>query len=172
MQRLIIFLFLAVAASPLYAQLKPPARAIAPVGDPSMVVMDRGAKLEILPSKRAIPQMDASGHVVAHDIKSANSNAAMGPQQLGVVFDHARQEQGYITGEIAFKLKAGHNVSGFDRSLYPGLQKVTNPEVYVVTARTPSEFLSVLRRLQARKDLEWVEPTITYGPAAHSPDTR
>jgi len=47
--------------------------------------------------------------------------------------------------------------------LYPGLKKITNPEVYVVNARTPAEFMAVLKRLQARGDLEWVEPTVIYG---------
>jgi hypothetical protein len=29
------------------------------------------------------------------------------------------------------------------------------PEVYVVNARTPAEFMAVLKRLQGRSDLEW-----------------
>jgi hypothetical protein len=53
-------------------------------------------------------------------------------------------------------------------SSYPGLKVVVSPSVYVVTTRTPAEFIQVLKRLQGRADLDWVEPTVTYEPAATS----
>ena len=34
-----------------------------------------------------------------------------------------------------------------------------------MNTRTPAEFMAVLKRLQARSDLEWVEPTVIYGPS-------
>ena len=73
------------------------------------------------------------------------------------------QTQGYISGEIAFKVKGGGAFPG-SPSLNPGLKQITKPAVYVVNARTPAEFIKVLKRLQARTDLEWVEPTVIYGP--------
>lgn len=103
---------------------------------------------------------------------TANADSAIGPLQLGVVFNHAMQQQGYISGEIAFKMKAGQMPSGFPSSLYAGLKKITNPDVYVVNTRTPAEFVTVLKRLQARGDLEWVEPTIIYGAAKTSASIR
>jgi hypothetical protein len=127
-----------------------------------MVVEDRGSKLEVFPTKRATPVLDSSGRTVLHHITTTSATTPIGPQQLGVVFNHAMQQQGYITGEIAFKVKDGHAFSG-DSALYPGLKEITKPAVYVVNARTPAEFITVLKRLQARSDLEWVEPTVTYG---------
>jgi hypothetical protein len=82
---------------------------------------------------------------------------------LGVVFNHAMQVQGYITGEVAFKMKGTPQATnGFLVSLYPGLARLTGPNVYVVRARTPAEFVAVTKRLQARADVEWVEPIVTY----------
>jgi hypothetical protein len=146
-----------------HAQLQPPERLIAPVANPSMTVIDRGAQLELLPTQRAIPTSDSAGHTV-HQLVAARAESPIGPQQLGVVFNHAMQQQGYITGEIAFKMKAGHSANTIKAAHYPAIQKVTAPEVYVLATRTPSEFMAVLERLQSRVDLDWVEPTVIYGP--------
>lgn len=51
-------------------------------------------------------------------------------------------------------------------TLYPRLKQIVKPGVYVVNARTPAELVKLLMRLQARTDLEWVEPTVTYGPTS------
>jgi hypothetical protein len=168
MNRLIIVMTLGLLALPAAAQLSPPTRIIAPVTDPTMVMVDRGAKLEIFPTQRAVSQSENNGREVVHHVVVASADSAIGPLQLGVVFNHAMQQQGYISGEIAFKMKAGLRLSGFSTSSYPGLKKITNPEVYVVNARTPAEFMTVLKRLQARGDLEWVEPTVIYGPSKTS----
>jgi hypothetical protein len=165
MNRFIISLILALVMGPVHAELHPPARILQPIADTSMVVTDRGAKLEIYPTQRATPQLDPSSRVVSHYVVRASAAAAIGPGQLGVVFNHAMQTQGYISGEIAFKVKGGGAFTG-SASLYPGLKQITKPAVYVVNARTPTEFIKVLKRLQARTDLEWVEPTVIYGPQA------
>jgi hypothetical protein len=154
----------ALTSSTALADLRAPQRNLKTVTDPSMVVIDRGAKLEVFPTKRATASLDSSGRRVIHHVAAANATAPIGPRQLGVVFNHAMQQQGYITGEIAFKAKDGHTFSG-SPALYPGLKEITKPAVYVVNARTPAEFIKVLKRLQARSDLEWVEPTVTYGPS-------
>ena len=168
MNRIIFSLVLALAVPPICAALEAPTRTLQPVADASMVVMDRGAKLEVLPNKRAMPQADVTSRVTIHRVVAASAGSMIGPQQLGVVFNHARQEQGYISGEIAFQMKSGLKLPGLSSAMYPGLKKVTNPEVYVVNARTPAEFIAVLKRLQARDDLAWVEPTVTYGPSQTS----
>jgi hypothetical protein len=155
-----------------HADLQAPARMLQSVTDPSLVVMDRGAKLEVFPTKRATAQTDGSGRTVSHHVATASADAPIGQHQLGVVFNHALQQQGYITGEIAFKMKAGYSGTGLSHSLYPGLKKITSPEVYVVNARTPAEFLSLMKRLQGRHDVEWVEPTVVYAPVDSNPTTR
>jgi hypothetical protein len=172
MSRVLVSLMLGLAAVAVRAELQPPARTLQPVTDASMIVMDRGAKLEVLPTKRATLKVDSSGHVVAHHVIAASTNAAIGSHRLGVVFNHALQQQGYITGEIAFQMKAGYTQAGLNPALYPGLKKITEPDVYVVNARTPTEFIQVIKRLQTRSDIQWVEPTVTYEPSASSPETR
>lgn len=172
MNRVIASVIFLLAMAQSYAQLQPPTRVIQPVADPANVVMDRGAKLEIFPTQRAVPQADSSGHQVVHRVMTVSADSGIGPLELGVVFNHAMQQQGYISGEIAFKMKAGLKLSGFSSSQYPGLKKITNPEVYVVNTRTPAEFMTVLKRLQARGDLEWVEPTVNYGSVKPSATIR
>jgi hypothetical protein len=168
MERLIMFCVLAIVAGAARADLVAPVRALATISDPSMVVTDRGSQLEVFPTKRAVLQSDQSGRAAIHSVMATTASAPIGAQQLGVVFNHAMQQQGYISGEIAFMMKAGLKLSGVSSSQYPGLKKITNPEVYVVNTRTPAEFMAVLKRLQARGDLEWVEPTVTYGPSKTS----
>jgi len=167
MKRLIVSLslILTVASGTGFAQLRAPDRVLQQVVDPSMVIIDRGAKLEIFPMKRALPQSDATGRVILQQVVAESANSMIGPTRLGVVFNHAMQQLGYVSGEIAFQMKPGLKLSGLSSALYPGLKKITNPQVYVVNARTPAEFIAVLKRLQARDDLAWIEPTVTYGPS-------
>jgi hypothetical protein len=164
MNRLLLSIFLAFIVCPAHADLTAPERTVAPITDPTMIVIDRGAKLEVFPMKRAVPATDSAGRAVMHHVVPSRADSSIGPNQLGVVFNHSMQQQGYITGEIVFKLRIGHTATDFSSSLYPALKKITNPDVYVVNARTPAEFLKLLKRLQARSDVEWVEPSVVYGP--------
>src|SRR5207253_5462147 len=68
---------------------------------------DLGAKLEVLPTRRAVQQSPSPGKQVVHSVYPAGAAEPISPQRLGVVFNHAMQAQGYITGEIAFKMKDG-----------------------------------------------------------------
>jgi hypothetical protein len=166
-------LMLTLAGTTGFAQLQPAPRAIQKVADPSMVIEDRGSKLEVIPTKRAVQHMLVSGRQVIDSVFPAERSAPINPQQLGVVFNHAMQVEGYITGEIAFEMKDGLQATDWlDATTYPGLAKLTEPNVYLVLARTPSEFVEVLKRLQERTDMEWVEPIITYGVPKPTPDTR
>jgi hypothetical protein len=108
--------------------------------------------------------MSKSGKQVVYRVFAKEASAGINPEQLGVVFNHAMQVHGYINGEIAFKFKDDlQPTSGIDAASYPGFAKLTSPNVYLVVARTPIEFLQIVKRLQARTDLEWVEPMVTYG---------
>jgi len=172
MHRLTLSLVLLLSATTSFAQLPAPVRALKPVADPSMVVMDRGAKLEVLPTKRATPRADTTGRTVSHHVISSSSTAPMGPRQLGVVFNHSLQQQGFISGEITFKMKSGYTADTFDPVLYPGLALVARPGFYVVNAQTPEQFIATLKRLQARSDVEWVEPTVNYTAASTAPTVK
>ena len=164
---------LALATTAGFAQLMPAPRAIQEVADPNMVIDDRGSQLEVLPTVRVIQKLSASGKQVVRSTFPAGMSEPINPQQLGMVFNHAMQVQGYITGEIAFKMKDGLQATDrLDIATYPGLAKLTNPNVYLVVARTPSEFVELVKRLQGRSDMEWVEPFVTYGSLTPTPDAR
>ena len=141
------------------AQLPPPApRTLPAVADPNMVIDDRGAQLEVLPTRRAMPQASNPGHLAHRRIQAAAA-APIGPQQLGVVYNHALQQQGYITGEVTFRMKGTLQPGAdFSAALYPGLKKLLPPNIYVVVASTPAQFVQLVRRLQARTDVQWAEP--------------
>ena len=125
------------------------------VSNPAMVIMDRGVKLEVIPSLRVVLD-DSSRSTLA----SASASSAIDPQHLGVVFNHSMQVRGYATGEIAFKAKDAFDPSAV--ASYPGLKLVVDPNIYLVVARTPQELIDLTKRLQGEANIEWVEPIVTY----------
>jgi len=56
--------------------------------------------------------------------------------------------------------------ASFPATDYPGLAKVTNPNVFLLVPQTPAEFFAVFKRLHARNDIEWVKPIVIYGPSS------
>jgi len=165
-------LLIAYSASGI-AQIQASPHVARAVVDPANVIEDRGSELEVMPLQRATPLLASSTHQIVHRVATAPADMPLGPRTLGVVFNHAMQVQGYITGEVAFKMKGTlQATNGFQASLYPGLARLTAPNVYVVRARTPAEFVAVTKRLQARADIEWVEPIVTYGRLDGSPSAQ
>lgn len=151
-------------AMPTDAQIVPPTRAKpAAVLDSAMVIQDRGQALEIYPALRATPTLKPGTPDVRHQLSSANDSAPLGPRNLGVIFNHALQLRGYLTGEITFQPKGDSLPAGFDAATYPGLAKITNPNTYVVLASSPKEFVALFNRLKARGDLAWVQAVVIYG---------
>lgn len=164
---LVTTLTLLGCAMPIDAQIVPPARAKpAAVADPAMVFQDRGQQLEVYPTLRATPALKPGTSDIEHRLSNASESSPMGPRNLGVIFNYALQAQGYLTGEIAFKPKGDGPPVGFDAASYPGLAQITNPNIHVVVASSPKEFVALFNRLKARGDLEWVEAVVIYGVAA------
>jgi hypothetical protein len=173
MYRAAISVMLLLTSAVCFAQIKPTPRVMESVSDESMVINDRGSKLEVFLALRAVRKMSTSGKRNAHSEFRARKSAPINAQQLGVVFNHAMQARGYITGEIAFKMKNGLQATDWlDESSYPGLAKLTPPNTYLVVARTPSEFIELTKRLQARTDMEYVEPIVIYGAPGPVPDAQ
>ncbi len=172
MRSLALCLMFLLATGSALAQLQVPPRSGQRVADPAMVVVDRGTTLEVLATKRATPRTDVSGRVVSHHVVTASATSPIGSRQLGVVFNHSMQQQGFISGEISFKLKEGYTADLLSPAQYPGLKRIAEPAVYVVNARTPLEFIQVLKRLQARPEVEWVEPVVSYTAAEGVPSSK
>ncbi len=163
MYRLKVPALIILMSAACYAQLKPAPRAVQEVADETMVIDDRGSRLEVLATLRAARESSASGEGKTHRVFATSQSAPIGVKQLGVVFNHAMQVRGFITGEISFKLKGGLQVTDWpDASSYPGLARLTAPNIYIVVARTPADFVRLTRRLQGRSDVEWVEPVVVY----------
>lgn len=148
-----------------FAQLKPPAIAKRAIADPTMVINDRGAKLEVLATQRATRSFDTQGRLIIHHVMRTAATSPLNSNHLGVVFNHTMQQQGYTTGEIAFMMKAGSTAPSASAA-YPGLKKLTPSGLYIVLAASPSQFVSLTKQLQANPQIAWVEPIVVYGQTA------
>lgn len=158
----------ALLAAPSFAQLPVPSQTSQLVRDPTMVVDDRGQKLEFFSTLRASPELMSGGSRVVHRVKIARADAPFGPESLGVVYNHTIQAQGFLTGEITFKPKGNGLPSDIQSAGYSGLKRIVEPNIYEVVVRTPAELKTVFATLKARHDLEWVEIPINYGISANT----
>lgn len=136
-----------------------PTRADRPIADKSMVITDRGQKLEVYPTFRAKPEL--SGSHVRYRVSSTDADSPVGSTNMAVAFNHTMLTECFLTGEIAFQMKDGAALSGLDPADYPNLVKVANH--YDITAGTPAESVKLFNRLKARTDLAWVQVVVRYG---------
>jgi hypothetical protein len=133
------------------------------VQDQRMVIVDRGMNLEIVPALRAIPEFQTGGgNRINYNVTPSNAGDPIDLGHLGVATNHALQARCFFTGEISFSAKQGLKESELEASLYPGLKLLVDPNVYVVTASTPAEFVALYQRLISRSDLERVEPYMLH----------
>jgi hypothetical protein len=165
---LTLALALVCGAGLLGAQVSIPPIKSQPVVDPTMLVEDRGQKLEIFPTVRASTELASNGRTVVHRLRSAPVNSILGPRSLGVLYNHTIEAQGFLTGEITFQPTADELPSDFRGDDYPGLKKIVEPNTYEVVARTPSELMALLATLKARTDLQWVELFVNYGVSSNN----
>lgn len=157
----IILLFSAIGLNTAcQAQLQLTPRAATQVADPKMVIDNQGAPVEILPTFRAETAAAGKATRMVASAPASKFSAA----NRGVVFNHAMQSYGVLTGEITFKMKGSLKAeeSSFSPPDYPGLAKLTNPNIYVVTASSPADYIALFNRLKARTDVEWVEAIVDY----------
>lgn len=144
------------------AQLQLTPRTPIPVADSKMVIDNQGVSVEILPALRAQSASAESGR--ATRMVASVPASKFSATSRGVVFNHAMQSYGVLTGEITFKMKGALKAedAGLSGSEYPGMAKLTSPNVYVVMANSPTEYVALFNRLKARADVEWVEAIVDY----------
>jgi hypothetical protein len=143
--------------------IPPPALQSPPILDEAMVIVFQDIRLELLSDSRAIPVRSTDGRTTRYRIVATSGADSIGPEQLGVARNHSLKKLGFLTGEIAFKLKGDLHPTGFSEANYPQLSKVINPNVYAVRPATPTEYVTVFKRLSNRGDIDWVEPVVIYG---------
>ena len=161
---LIIALFVSdIASAQSFPPIQPYKREIRQVSNPAMVMQAGRARIEIFPSQRVEVARNSAGTLVMSE-KSSNSAKRLSISEPVLVFNHAYQQFGYATGEIAFKFKDGKSLA-MVKSIVPGAEAV-GTQFYVVNVQTPADILSVTQRLKGRTDIDWVIPTIRYLPLA------
>lgn len=163
MNRILIATLISLASVAAVAQLQAPKRIPMAVKNPDMVMETRGAKIEIYPERRVSIIKSTAGQTAMREVTDGGAAATISARAPALVFNHAYQQYGYATGEIAFKFKA---FAPTDVSAAVGstARKVGTLDMYVVNAKTPAELVSLTEKLQTRADIQWVVPTVTYVP--------
>jgi hypothetical protein len=150
------------------AQLLPPLpptqrTEVRQVSDPAMVMQPGRTRIELFPSQTVVVARNRAGTMVMSQ-KASSASGRISPSEPVLVFNHAYQQYGYATGEIAFKFKGRKSVESV-RSIVPGAKTVGN-QFYVVNVGTSAEILRVTQQLKSRADVDWVIPTVRYLPLA------
>ena len=163
MKTMVMLILIAIFATEGVAQISPPKREVRPITDANMVIESGSTKMEVFPTQRVGIATNSSGIRVMIE-KRTPSTSRVSVQEPVLVFNHAYQQFGYATGEIAFKFKSDKSLSTV-KSLVPGAEAVGN-QFYVVNVQTPEAILRVTNQLKARSDIDWVIPTVRYLPLA------
>ncbi len=126
------------------------------------IIQDRGSSIEIMNGVLATSP-STLGVATKRVLTPATQNPTINSEKMGVIVNQTLKREGYINGEIAFKTKSGSEIASL--ATLPGYQSLTAGGVYVVRARTISEFVAILNQLKSDANLQWVEPNILYGPS-------
>ena len=166
MKKIMLVLLSLSVSVPAVAQLRPPQRDAVRILNPDMVIETRGARIEIYPERRVDLLSNAQGVTTMRE-RAATASATSAPlsSRPALVFNHAYRQYGYASGEITFKFKREVARPPLT-DISPEARKIGNLDMFVVTAKSPADFVALVERLRARPDLEWVEPTISYIPLA------
>lgn len=163
MKQILLTAFCSLASIATFAQIPLPNRVPMAIKNPEMVMETRGAKIEIYPERRVSITKSSAGQTSMREITDGGAAAQISARAPALVFNHAYQQYGYATGEIAFKFKATAptNVSA---AVGVTARKVGTLDIYVVNAKTSTELVALTEKLQARSDIQWVVPTVRYIP--------
>ena len=163
MKTTIMLTLIAIFAMEGAAQISPPIREVRAITDAKMVIESGWTKIEVFPAQRVGLTTNSSGIRVMTEQRTASSSRVLAREPV-LVFNHAYQQFGYATGEIAFKFKGDKPLSTV-KSIVPGAEAV-GTQFYVVNVQTPAAILGVTNQLKARSDIDWVIPTVRYLPLA------
>ena len=155
---------LLLAATPGFGQIQPGAATRAKLADESALLADRGSTLDVYLAPRVVLAVSGAGRPSIKSVTRTSANSPLSASQRAVVFNRDAQQYGYITGEISFKLKAGvPGTPNWFATFTPKIARLGSLNLYVVNAGSVSEFLQTMNSLKVNADVEWVEPSVTYG---------
>lgn len=155
---------LSLTTAPGTAQIQPGLATRAKLADESVLLVDRGSSLEVYLAPRVVLASPGVGRPSVKAVTRTSANSPINASQRAVVFNRDAQQYGYITGEIAFKLKASVvGTPNWFPTFTPKITRMGSLNLYVVNAVSVSEFLQTMNLLNVNADVEWVEPSVTYG---------
>jgi|GEM_PF-4456590 len=131
-----------------------------PVMNEANVLNLRGMKFELYPERRVVSTV-FNGSKIKVQLNTHSSSDGFDVSSQGVIFNHAYQKFGSISGEIAFSMIDGSLVSSKLSSLN-GFKKLGTLNLYAVYARSPAEFKNYIELLSADKGVNFIEPTVDY----------
>jgi hypothetical protein len=127
------------------------AQAVIPsTADPAWTVVQSRSALEILPELRVEVDAHHSSRAVPLRVRRASaSDANIGNGSRGVLFNHAMQSYGSMTGEISFRVESGND--GGQAAQKVGLQQIQRiglSDYWVGRAASPQALRDALASLQ------------------------
>lgn len=155
---------LSITSAPGFAQIQPGAATRAKLADESVLLVDRGSSLDVYLAPRVGFASSGVGRPAIKSVTRTSANAPINASQRAVVFNRDAQQYGYITGEIAFRLKASVvGTPNWFPTFTPKITRLGSLNLYVVSTASVSEFLQTMQLLSVNAEVEWVEPSVTYG---------
>lgn len=155
MQFIFILIFASLACPLANAQLvvpEPPLQR--PILDMNMVIQFGGHRIEVLPAKRAVLQVN--GH---YTVMSTGTSEAITKDRLGIGYSYASNTHVLMNGEVSVKLKTGFSLTSLG-PLSTGAKSLIPPDLFVLNASTPQELVRMMGALQSHRAVDWVEPFI------------
>lgn len=161
--RILSLLVLVPALSALAQPIEPPRRVlIAPEAQSEWTILRSASPIELLPELRIRVAPPTGGQRVQKlDIKrSSAQEPSINLGQYGVVFNHAMQAYGALTGEVSFRADgpAAADVAAQAAGL-KNLVRMGSSDYYVGHAHSPEQLRDALQRLRALpsvQDAQWV----------------
>lgn len=164
MKHLITLLLLVPALSA--AQLMPRPPRELPAADPSWSLQQHSSQLELLPALRTrLSAPDPQGRVRPQQLRAAAADeASIGDGQYGLVFNHAMQSYGALSGEIAFRVRPGQSAEALAQLAgLDALQSLGQGGRHVARVRSPQALRDSLQRLRAQPGVVEAQWVVIYG---------
>lgn len=155
MPLILILIFFTLGHTLANAQLVAPAPPTQrPVIDTNMVIQFGNHRIEVIPGKRAVKQLNGQYSLVTAETFDTISN-----DRLAVGYSYVSNAQIMLNGEINIKLKAGYSLTTLG-SNSEGAKLLIPPDLFVLSASTPLDLVRKMKVLQTNPAVDWVEPFI------------
>lgn len=122
--------------------------------DTNMVIQFGNHRIEVIPGKRAVKQLNGQ-----YSLVTAETSDTISKDRLAVGYSYASSAQIMLNGELNVKLKTGYSLTALG-STSEGAKLLIPPDLFVLSASTPHDLVRKMKVLQTNPAVDWVEPFI------------